>query len=170
MSRVTSVTSVTCHKVTSVAHATSVSHVTSVAHVTSVTRSRVARVTRYLGEGGEHGRHQRGHQTLGVAGAEQGERAACYMSRVTLQSTQHYMCHVLQSSQRYSCHASRYLVTSWVLVTTTGLDTVTTCKITLTSFLNKNHPGRTILSISFLHQIHALSFRLELRWISDHEN
>ena len=92
--------------------------------------SRVTRVTRYLGEGGQHGRHQRGHQTLGVAGAEQGERAARYMSRVTVLTALHV-------SQRYSCHASRYLVTSWVLVTTTGLDTVTTCKITLISFLNK---------------------------------
>ena len=111
--------------------------------------SRVTSVTRYLGEGGQHGRHQRGHQTLWVAGAEQGERAARYMCQVlqssqrymcqVLQSSPRYMCQVLQSSPRYSCHASRYLVTSWVLVTTTGLDTVTTCIITLISFLNKNH-------------------------------
>ena len=108
--------------------------------------SRVTSVTRYLGEGGQHGRHQCGHQTLGVAGAEQGERAARYMSH-KLQSSQHYTCQVLQSSTRYSCHASRYLVTSWVLVTTTGLDTVTTCSITLISFLNKITlvAGRTIL-------------------------
>ena len=105
-------------------------------HVSQV--SRVTRVTRYLGEGGQHGRHQCGHQTLGVAGAEQGERAA------------RYMCQVLQSSQRYSCHASRYLVTSWVLVTTTGLDTVTTCIITLISFLNKirSHNFINLLSAS----------------------
>ena len=65
---------VTCHKC----------HVLHVSRVTIV-----ARVTRYLGEGGQHGRHQCGHQTLGVAGAEQGERAARYMSRVTVVTALH---------------------------------------------------------------------------------
>ena len=65
---------VTCHK----------SHVLQVSRVTSVTR--------YLGEGGQHGRHQCGHQTLGVAGAEQGERAARYMSRVTVVTTLQLSC------------------------------------------------------------------------------
>ena len=62
---------VTCHK----------------CHVCHV--SQVSRVTRYLGEGGQHGRHQCGHQTLGVAGAEQGECAARYMSRVTVVTALH---------------------------------------------------------------------------------